>query len=83
MSLHVKDMGLDEAEFLRCLPQAFTGLEWRRDGRRAWTEGVEITWEPAPPRRIALLELPVLRVSLQAPEAFLRRFDHAFQRGGG
>lgn len=51
----------------------------------------EITYKPLPPRRVGgLLELPQARVTITLAgvlpadaQAFLRRFDIAFQRGGG
>jgi hypothetical protein len=51
---------------------------------------LELAWEPLPPRRIALITLPRLRVHYRfvgvAPErrlAFMRHFDLFLQRGGG
>lgn len=56
------------------------------DEARGWAFGLT----PLPPRRIALLELPVTRVRLRlhgyAPDeadAFVRRFELYFRRGGG
>jgi hypothetical protein len=51
---------------------------------------VRIEWSPLPPRRIALITLPRLKVSFNATgvdaaawQAFMRRFDLHTQRGGG
>lgn len=51
---------------------------------------LELRWEELPPRRIALLHLPRLRVqyrfdAVHADDraAFMRRFDLFMQRGGG
>jgi hypothetical protein len=51
---------------------------------------VALEVEPRPPRRIALIELPVLHVRFrflglgpEAREAFLARFDAWTRRGGG
>jgi len=52
--------------------------------------GLGICWTNLPPRRIALLALPRLRVvfsfdgvDVQARAAFMQRFDLYTQRGGG
>ncbi|HYH21942.1 MAG TPA: hypothetical protein VD995_25325 [Azospirillum sp.] len=89
-----KDMALTRADFARLLPEAAHGLPWRAEdgvyhigGVEA---GVEIRLEPLPDRRIALIALPRLRVTLafrgwsaEERSAFLDRFDTAFRRGGG
>lgn len=90
----VRELGLTHAEFYRMLPAA---LAHRRhtvtDGRVVVAEGrrrVEIGLGPEGERRLGLLRLPVTRVEFafhgyarSEIETFMRRFDLAFQRGGG
>ena len=89
-----KDMALTREEFVRLLPGAAGDLPWREEAGRfrlgAEDAGVDITLDPQPPRRIALFTLPVMRVSFRfhgwsaaERDAFVKRFDLAFQRGGG
>ena len=62
-------------------------------GEQAAEEGrfAQITFHPLPPRRVGgLLELPQAKVTITLANVppdvqadFLRRFDIAFQRGGG
>jgi hypothetical protein len=86
----VKEMALTRAEFLRLLPGAGGGPV-RDDGRAVWVgDAVEIIAEPQPPRRLGLFEIPVMRVTLrfhggrdEDAQDFVRRFDRAFQKGGG
>ncbi|PWC56631.1 hypothetical protein [Azospirillum sp. TSO22-1] len=87
----VKEMALTRAEFLRLLPGAAGGLPVHEDGGVVWVgDAVEIVAEPLPPRRLGLFEIPVMRVTLrfhgcgeEDAWAFVRRFDRAFQKGGG
>lgn len=94
----VREMGCTMTEFARWLPGATRDapLTSTIDGdglchRLAVGGGsVEIDLQPLPPRRIALLALPVLRVTfrfidLDAAErtVFLTHFDHYTRRGGG
>lgn len=89
------DMQLTAADFRRWLPGAAgdlpvaetaDGFVVGADGRR-----LTVTLTPLPPRRIALLELPLTRVTLAFCDgwspgertAFLKRFDDYFRRGGG
>ena len=51
---------------------------------------LELSWQPLPPRSIALLTLPRLQVSFAfhgldeaGRQHFMRRFDLYLQRGGG
>ena len=89
-----KEMSISHREFLRILPGALDGRDCRRDGARVVVgEGarrVEITLGAEGERRIALLRLPVTPVRIvffghttDETEAFLARFERAFQRGGG
>lgn len=89
-------MTLSAGEFAKSLA-AFAGADVViADGRvtLCWdgNGGVaEVTYEPLPPRRVGgLLELPQAKVTIAFTgfptadaEAFLRRFEIAFQRGGG
>lgn len=89
-----REMGCSVAEFERWLPGATRHAPIERSGmmhRVQLEEGsVEIVLEEQPCRRIALMVIPVLRVTfrfheLDAPQraAFLRYFDHYTRRGGG
>lgn len=81
------------AEFRRGLAMAFPARVVERDGRLCVDDGqaaMEIALEVMPPRTIALLELPRMKVSLRGtlgtPEMFkalVARMDLAMQRGGG
>lgn len=93
---HEMEMALSRADFMRLLPQAVQG-PFRVDedaGGRIFGGLGGIGWDiqltPLPPRRIALLELPRLKVQLRlrssdpvATGAWLHRFMLGFQRAGG
>lgn len=90
----VRDMGCTEAEWLGWLPAAIGGCAWQRAGSSVQVDippgRLQLQWEPQPPRVIALMRMPVLRVSfafegLDAAQrhAFMKRFDLYMQRGGG
>ncbi len=87
-------MGLGHAEFLRGLPPALGGLRWRWEDDMILVEDpprlLLIRLGPERQQRLGALVLPQTPVTLSFqgyPEAeraaFLRRFDLAFQRGGG
>lgn len=89
-----RDMGSTEAEWLGWLPAAIGECAWTRSGASVRIDippgQLHIQWEPRPPRVIALMRMPVLRVSyrfegLDAAQryAFMKRFDLYMQRGGG
>ena len=92
----VKTMTLSAGEFAKSIA-AFTGGDVAITDKRATVVvndkggSAEITFEPLPPRRVGgLLELPQARVTITLAkvsaaqlDTFLRRFDLAFQRGGG
>ncbi|MBT9551137.1 MAG: hypothetical protein IV088_09845 [Hydrogenophaga sp.] len=90
-----RDMGCTEDEWLRWLPAAVgDGRPWRVEGASAMVEippgSLQLRWQVMPPRVIALMRMPVLRVSfvfvgLDAEQryAFMKRFDLYMQRGGG
>lgn len=88
------DMSITRTEFLRLLPAALGGLPIRRSGNRfcALEDQREIIIElsASDMRRIGALVLPRLNVSLSLLGgsegdwvACQRRFDQAYQRGGG
>ncbi len=88
-------MGCTRDELARWLPGAVGGAPLRQDGPDAWVTEVaggtvRIAVRELPPRRIALLALPVLAVQVRFAglgeaerEAFLARFDLYTRRGGG
>ncbi len=89
-----RDMGCTDAEWLGWLPAAVGACVWRREGAHAVVEvppgRLALRWTQQPPRVIALMRMPVLRVNfafsgLDAGQryAFMKRFDLYMQRGGG
>jgi hypothetical protein len=89
-----RDMGCTEREWLGWLPAALGDNAWQQDGSGACVDiapgHLQLRWEERPPRVIALMRMPVLRVSfaftgLDAGQryAFMKRFDLYMQRGGG
>jgi hypothetical protein len=89
-----REMGCTRAEFLRWLPGASRHAPLRAEGddlALSVAGGVvRISLEERPPRRVALISLPVLAVRFRfeglAEEArrdFLAWFDHYTRRGGG
>lgn len=91
----VKDMALTPEDFARLLPKALNGWDYQisDNGARIGTaeRGITITLSPLPSRVLGgLLVLQRNQVKidfhgLDQPEQddFLKRFDQAFQRGGG
>lgn len=89
-----REMGCTREEFLRWLPDAVRGAPFEAgecEARvRAGQGEVRIGYVTAAPRRIGLVEVPVLRVSFRFTgmsdderEDFLRYFDLYTRRGGG
>jgi len=89
-----KEMGITRDEFIRVLTRAYADDGIKIDGDRVViaddARKMEITFEQLSPRRIALLSLPVARVTLSfegfedgEAEAAVGRFDRHFQRAGG
>lgn len=88
-----REVWATEAEFRHGLGLAFPERVVERNGRLCIDTdhvGMEIILAPLSPQRIALLELPRLKVSLRntagTPEQFralLARLDLAMHRGGG
>lgn len=89
-----RDMGCTETEWLGWLPAAIGSCAWQRDGASAQVSvppgALQLHWQTMPPRVIALMRMPVLRVhfvfsGLDAAQryVFMKRFDLYMQRGGG
>ncbi len=89
-----RDMGCTEVEWLGWLPAAIGACPWQRSGNTAVVSigagRLHLRWQVMPPRVIALMRMPVLRVNfalegLNADQryAFMKRFDLYMQRGGG
>ncbi len=90
---HEFEMALTKDEFLRLLPVA-VGTTFQITGSRIAGADDRVTWTiellPMAPRRIALLVLPRLCVTIKldagdalAYEAWLNRFMLGYQRAGG
>ena len=87
----VKDMALTRAEFVRLLPGAAGDAPVREvDGVFRVGDVVSIALEALPTRRLGLFTIPAMRVTLrfhggtdEDARDFVRRFDRAFQKGGG
>ena len=89
-----RDMGCTEAEWLGWLPAAIGECAWHLEGQSARvsiaTGTLLLRWQTMPPRVIALMRMPVLRVGFafsgldsEQRYAFMQRFDLYMQRGGG
>lgn len=87
-------MGCTRAEFLRWLPGATRHAPMQLQADKAVVKigeaTVEISFTPAPPRKIALVSLPVLKVVFRFSGAetgayrdFMAYFDLYTKRGGG
>ena len=87
-------MSISHKEFLRLLPRAVKGAAITRQDNRVTitTEAgqVTITLAPETIRKLSLLEFPVTILTMEFHDfspagqtAFLKRFDLAYQRGGG
>jgi hypothetical protein len=89
-----RDMGCTEAEWLGWLPAAMGDCSWTQGAASVaasiGTGHLRLNWQVMPPRVIALMRMPVLRVNFQfeglsadARYTFMKRFDLYMQRGGG
>jgi hypothetical protein len=89
-----REMGCTRQELVGWLPRAVGDATFEVVGDRILIHPgqgqVQIELRQAPARRLGLLCLPVLRVTIQfsglsqaAREQFLHRFDLATRRGGG
>jgi hypothetical protein len=92
-ALH-REMGCTREEFVRWLPGATRHAPMRMSADNAVVHAgkakVEISFTPAPPRRVALLALPVMKVAFRFSGAdsgvyreFMTYFDLYTNRGGG
>lgn len=90
----VRPMGLTHVEFMRSLPAAVEGMDCRVEGPHIEitdaVRRIEIRLGPEQMRYLGSLVLPQTQVNLsfegfseEQRKDFLRRFDLAFQRGGG
>ena len=89
-----REHGSELSEWLRMLPEAVAArpLTLGPDGATVGIGPGELSlhWEVLPPRQIALVRIPRLKVDFQFERAdaetrsrFMRRFDLFLQRGGG
>ncbi len=90
-----REQGFTEADWLNCLPGATADHELSLDGPGRATVRIgdgrlHLAWQVRPPRRIALMRMPVLATHYRfegvpddARQAFMRFFDLYTQRGGG
>jgi hypothetical protein len=89
-----REMGCTREEFVRWLPGATRHAPMRVGADSASVKvgdaTIEIAFIPAPPRRIALVSIPVLKVSFRFSGAdararleFMAYFDLYTKRGGG
>jgi len=89
-----REMGCTAEELRGWLPGASgrSAIDWLADGAVIAVDQGRMTlhWQTLPPRRIALITLPRLRVRFEATgideaawQRFMRHFDLYTQRGGG
>ena len=90
-----REMGCTVADLLRWLPGAAGAalVVASSDSARVAPIGageLQLAWQVLPPRRVALMAMPVLRVRFrfdgvgdEARQAFMRWFDLYTLRGGG
>ena len=90
-----REYGCTEREWLRWLPGAAGAAQVQVTGDAACIAPVgqgtlQLDWHVLPPRRVALMAMPVLGVRFrfdgvadEARQAFMRYFDLFMQRGGG
>lgn len=89
-----REMGCTEAELLAWLPGATGGRRVDLGTGEARIEvaggDLKLRWQEMPPRRIALMSMPILAISFRFEnvgeaerQGFMRYFDLYTQRGGG
>ena len=89
-----REMGCTREEFVRWLPGATRHARMQIDADKAVVHAgearVEISFTQAPPRKIGLVSIPVLKVSFRfsgagasAYREFMAYFDLYTKRGGG
>lgn len=88
-------MSCTAGDWRRWLPVAVGTAPWQYVGdSEAWVQlgggGLRLRWQDLPPRQLALVRLPQLRVCFAFEavdetqrQAFMQRFDLYLQRGGG
>ena len=89
-----REMGCTREEFVRWLPGATRHAPMQMNADKAVVHAgeatIEISFTQAPPRKIALVSMPVLKVSFRFSGAgadafreFMAYFDLYTKRGGG
>jgi hypothetical protein len=90
-----REQGCTEAEWLGWLPGAVRDHRLQRTGPgrariHIGAGHLDLDWEPLPPRVIALIRMPRMRigyrfdgVDVDARNRFMQYFDLYMQRGGG
>ncbi len=89
-----RSMSLTRQEWLRLLPNAMSGYDWRLEEDHAVVNAslgtVYIRFHAGEDRKLGVLQFSVMEISLEFPDcpeeemqAFLRQFDRHFLRGGG
>ena len=89
-----RDMTITHREFLRLLPKALSGLSHKKSGNVITAESengsIEIILGEESLRKLGSLELPRTEVRIElnshseiAASRFIKRFDLAYQKGGG
>ena len=90
----VREMGCTEQEWLGWLDAAMGDVVWQKNQQNLeanlYHGNLKITWQVGPERKIALMRMPVLKVTFSFSHvseaqryAFMKRFDLYMQRGGG
>ncbi|MBN8488518.1 MAG: hypothetical protein J0M20_12450 [Burkholderiales bacterium] len=89
-----REHGCTEVEWLGQLPGACEPHALRVGHAQAWVSldggTLQLDWQVLPPRRIALIQLPLMRVRYHfdgvetpARQRFMKHFDLFMQKGGG
>lgn len=89
-----REHGCTETEWVGQLPGAVEPHALKVLGAQALVSidsgALQIDWQVLPPRRIALIQLPLMRVRYRfdgveaaARQRFMKRFDLFMQKGGG
>ena len=89
-----REMGCTELEWLGWLDAAMGDVDWQKHRSsleaKIFDGQLNITWQAAADRKIALMRMPVLKVNFVFQEVsdeqrytFMKRFDLYMQRGGG
>lgn len=89
-----REMGCTELEWLGWLDAAMGDVVWQKHSSSLeatiFDGQLNITWQAAADRKIALMRMPVLKVNFvfqgvsdEQRYTFMKRFDLYMQRGGG